>query len=101
LFWLSNKSCFPSTPILSSVLVPYFASNTNWQDTLIGGQVGGLQITSLWIALAPACVPFPPKTKSMLTFFLYNSTQHFQSQSLYCINWITFHKASKLLLYWC
>lgn len=40
LFWLSNKSCFPSTPILSSVLVPYFASNTNWQDTLIGGQVG-------------------------------------------------------------
>jgi hypothetical protein len=46
LFWLSNKSCFPSTPILSSVLVPYFASNTNWQDTLIGGQVGGLQITS-------------------------------------------------------
>lgn len=46
----------------------YNSLNQSEQFYLIKKALGtvGVSYTSLWIATAPACVPFPPKTKSIL-----------------------------------
>jgi hypothetical protein len=82
LFWLSNKSCFPSTPILSSVLVPYFANNTNLPDTLIGGQVGDFRSPHINSIGTSMCSIFPPKQRACWHFSF--TIQHSIFSHNYC-----------------